>query len=69
MVATTWSRPVTSVRRSDRLSPLPPRRAPPLLKGHSVGLFEFGPGLVDLAICVGHQAAVVIASPLRASDS
>src|ERR1700755_1531235 len=35
--------------------PLPPRRAPPLLRGHSAGVFEFCSGLVDLVVGVGHH--------------
>ena len=35
--------------------PLPPRRAPPLLRGHSAGVFEFCSCLVDLVVGVGHH--------------
>src|SRR5215472_424307 len=31
------------------------RRAPPLLRGHSAGVFEFCSGLVDLVVGVGHH--------------
>ena len=45
-------------------APLPPRRPPPLLRGHSAGVFEFCSGLVDLVVCVrrhgggGHRLAL-----------
>jgi hypothetical protein len=32
-----------------------PHRAPPLLRGHSAGVFEFCSGLVDLVVCVRHH--------------
>jgi hypothetical protein len=34
---------------------LPPRRPPPLLRGHTAGVFEFCSGLVDLVVCVRHH--------------
>ena len=36
-------------------APLPPRRAPPLLRGHSAGVFEFCSGLVNLVVGVRHH--------------
>ena len=63
---------------------LPARDEPPAGTGHQRGaprerggspgcvsarVFEFCSGLVDLVVCVGHHSAVVIVSPLRASDS
>jgi len=43
----------TALRQT--LASLPPRRPPPLLTGHSAGVFEFCSGLVDLVVCVGHH--------------
>ena len=38
----------TALRRT--FAPLPSRRASPLLRGHSAGVFEFCSGLVDLVV-------------------
>ena len=56
MVATDWSRTVSvDAALGQTFAHLPPRRAPPLLRGHSAGVFEFCSGLVDLVVGVGRH--------------
>src|SRR6516225_10763494 len=52
----TWSRTVSVDAALGQTFCTPtPRRAPPLLTGHSAGVFEFCSGLVDLVVGVGRH--------------